>query len=678
MDSFIKGQILRSFCIKYNSCYINIYFIFAPNLSEFVMKILQKNVSLATLLNNLGLSLGVLTICRLVFYISNISYFSGLKMKELFRIFQGGLFFDLSAMMYINGLYLLMATVLFYKNNNRTYQKIMKFVFVLFNVLAVVANLMDTVYFPFTNRRTTASIFNEFKHDNNFGSVISSELVHSWYLVVIAGLLIFLLYKFYKKNPMKHMHESMHRFYLVQTLIIVLLVPCYIIAIRGGIRNRVRPISNSTANIYVKRPLEAAIVLNTPFSIFRTIGKTVYENPHYFSDEALMNKVYSPVHISHSDSSFKPLNVVVFIMESFGKEYVGELNNGLQDGEYKGYTPFLDSLIKESLTFEYSYANGRSSVDGSPSSLSSIPMLISSYFLTHYSMNKVSGIAGELKKKGYHTSYFHGAVNGSMGFEYFSKASGYDEYYGLNEYENKKDFDGVWAVWDEEFFQFFANKLNSFKQPFTSAIFSATSHHPFKIPDRYRNIYKEEGHPIHKCIRYSDNALKLFFDRVSKEPWFKNTLFVITADHTNASSNDEYKTDAGLYSVPIIFYHPGSDLKGRIPSVAQQIDIMPTVLGYLRYDKPYVAFGNDLLHTPLESRFALNYNNHVYQYFKGQYMLQFDGEKSIALYDVVSDRLLKDNLLGKIDTLSIMETELKAIVQQYVERMLSDRLTIGE
>ena len=102
---------------------------------------------------------------------------------------------------------------------------------------------------------------------------------------------------------------------------------------------------------------------------------------------------------------------------------------------------------------------------------------------------------------------------------------------------------------------------------------------------------------------------------------------------------------------------------------------MPTVLGYLGYDKPFISFGCNLLDTPDEDTWAINYNNGIYQYFKGDYMLQFDGEKTVAVYAFKSDRLLEHNLAGKVKCQSEMETMVKAIIQQYMSRMNSDMLT---
>ena len=374
---------------------------------------------------------------------------------------------------------------------------------------------------------------------------------------------------------------------------------------------------------------------------------------------------------------------MILIVESFGREYIGGYNKWLDGGKYKGYTPFVDSLMQHSQTFLYSYCNGRKSIDGMPSILSSIPMFVEPFFLTPASMNDVSGIAGELKNKGYYSAFFHGAENGSMGFQAFARKTGFIDYFGRTEYDadkrfgGNKDFDGMWAIWDEPFLQFFATKMSEFKQPFVSAVFTASSHHPYKIPEKYKDIYKEEGISIHKCIRYTDNALRLFFEKAKKQPWYNNTLFVITSDHTNLSDHAYYQTDLGGFCSPIIFFDPSGDMKpGMRNAIAQQIDIMPTVLSYLGYDRKYVAFGCDLLTTKDEDTWAVNYLNGIYQYVKGDWLLQFDGKKSKALYRFRTDLLLKDNLLSKEPKIAAdMEHQVKAIIQSYMTRMVNNQLT---
>lgn len=633
------------------------------------------------LVTNLLLSLVLFMLGRVVFLAMNYEFYGEhLTMGLLAEMFRGGLMFDLSAMVYVNALYILMMLLPWSGKEKRAYQLSAKVIFCLFNGIALVANLTDTVYFKFTGRRTTATIFQEFENEGNIGTVLGSELINHWFLVVLFGLLMWGVWKLYY-NPVTQKREGFNKvYYITQVSALLIAIPLCVVAIRGGIGKAVRPIAISNANQYINRPIEAGVVLNTPFSIIRTIGKKPFEVPDYLSEKE-MEQTFTPLHQPKGGEVFTPKNVVVFILESFGTEYVGVYNQALDEGNYKGYTPFLDSLITKSYSFDYSYGNGRKSIDGMPSVLSSIPMFVEPFFVTPAALNKVSGIAGELTgKKGYYSAFFHGAQNGSMGFQAFARATGFKDYFGKTEYNQEPayngddDFDGTWAIWDEEFFQFFCDKITSFRQPFVTAMFSATSHHPFAVPERYQGVFPKGTKPIHQCIGYTDNALRLFFEKAKKQPWFNNTLFVITADHTNQTDHSLYQTDYGVFAVPVIFYDPGAGLQGRGKGIAQQIDIMPTVLGYLGYDQPYIAFGCDLFQTPVTEQYAVNYFNGVYQYFKGDYILQFDGEKVVAVYDYKTDPLQKHNIVGRILPQKDMERELKAIIQQYMTRMNGDAL----
>ena len=409
----------------------------------------------------------------------------------------------------------------------------------------------------------------------------------------------------------------------------------------------------------------------------------MFADPGYYTQEEL-DSIYSPVHTSADSLTLRKKNVVILILESFGREYIGAYN---QDSGFKGYTPFVDSLLQRSVTFEYTYGNGRKSVDGMPSILSSIPRFIEPFFLTPASLNQVSGIAGELGKNGYYSAFFHGAENGSMGFEAFAHATGYNDYLGRTEYNQDKrfggdkDFDGMWAIWDEEFLQFYALQMSEMREPFVTTVFTASSHHPYVVPERYRNIYVDEpgdDNIMHKCIRYTDHALERFFETASQQPWYENTLFVLTADHTNLSSCPEYQTELGLVSVPILFFDPSGDLQPGIrPGIAQQIDIMPTVLNYLGYNRPYVAFGIDLFNTPADQTWLVGHNNGLYFYSQGDYVIFFTENGTLkAIYNYKDDWFMHHNLLGTTGTIEQqMERQLKAIIQSYMQRMINDELT---
>ena len=639
------------------------------------------------LLCNLAIAYVLYFLARLVYLLVNYSYFEqGLSFSSLTEILRGGLVFDTSAILVTHIPYIVLLLL-------TPWRKLARWVYVIVNALALAANLADSVYFRYTMRRTTTTVFSEFQNENNLMGVFGTEVINHWYLVLLFVALVYGIWKLYRDPGKANAGKCWWRWYPVQVVLLAALAPFVVAGIRGGFATAVRPITISNANQYVDRPTEAALVLNTPFSLYRTIGKDVFVVPDYFSDEQELEAVYSPIHNPSqtslasdssltSQTSFTRKNVVILIVESFGCEYIGALNKTLEQGRYKGYTPYVDSIIAKSVTFSHTYCNGRKSIDGMPSILSSIPMFVEPFFLTPASMNQVGGVASILGAEGYQTAFFHGAQRGSMGFQAFSRTTGFKEYYGREDYNaderfgGDEDFDGMWAIWDEPFLQYYATKMSEMKEPFMTAVFTASSHHPYAIPEQYQDQYPEEGIIIHKCIRYTDMAIGKFFEKASREPWFNNTIFVLTSDHTNLSDHAYYQTDLGGFCSPIIIYEPGN--AERQPEIqdkiAQQIDILPTLMGMLHYQKPYFAFGIDVLNTPAEDTWAVNYLNGIYQYVKQGHVLQFDGQQTKAVY-ALSDSLMQHNLVGKVPQQPQMERELKAIIQQYMDRMVNDRLT---
>lgn len=632
---------------------------------------------LLAVLWNLLLIYLVYQIARLEYYWENADYLS-----YSWDAFRGGLLFDTSAILYTNVLYVVLMLFPLHWKENKHYHLVCKWLFIIVNSIALAINFADSVYFRYTMRRTTTTVFEEFSNEGNLGSIIGMEFLSHWYLVLLFAVVVFVLWKCYA-TPSLQKKMVWWQYDITCLLSLLLFAPFCVAGMRGGFTTAVRPITLSNANQYVERPTDAALVLNTPFSLIRSIGKSVFAVPDFFNSEQELEAVYTPIHKPLSFQS-SPLsshkNIVILIVESFGREYIGALNKDLEGGKYKGYTPCVDALIAKSTAFRYSFCNGRKSIDGMPSILSSIPMFVEPFILTPSSMNDYTGLAGILGAEGYETAFFHGAQNGSMGFQAFAQKTGFQHYYGRTEYEVAKgtsDFDGTWAIWDEPFLQYYAEEMGKMKEPFMTAVFTASSHHPYHIPERYKDVYPEEGIEIHKCIRYTDMAIGKFFEAASRQPWYENTIFVLTSDHTNTSDHAFYQTDLGGFCSPIIIFEPSNPVGEILDKVAQQIDILPTILGMLGYSKPYFGFGIDVLNSPKEDTWAVNYLNGVYQYVKNGYVLQFDGQQSKALY-ALSDSLMQHNLLNTNSQLSTLtsqfETEVKAIIQQYMSRMTQDRL----
>jgi len=658
-----------------------------------------KNNIYTALVLNLSLVMMLYSLSRIGFYFFNTSFFPDMTWARMSKMLVGGLRFDLSATLYSNSLFILLLIVPLAIRFKPLYQKIVFWIFIVVNSLAFAINTIDFIYYRFTLRRTTVSVFSQFKNENNLGGLFIRFLFDYWYAFLFWLAVIFLFYFIAKKIKFDGPQiKNKIAFHVSGVVALLLCVYLFIGGARGGFRGSTRPITLSNAAAYAEVPNDINIVLNTPFALMRTAKANVIEKVNYFSSEEELNQVFTPMRTPNDTSAFQHKNVVIFILESFSKEFVGAYNKDIDGGKYKGYTPFLDSLIGISHAYQYSLANGRKSIDAMPSVICSIPSIEVPYVLSHYSGNKVNSLASLLKQENYYTAFFHGAPNGSMGFDAFAHLSGFDNYFGKTEYNNDDDFDGVWGIWDEPFLQFFAEKMNTFKQPFYTTLFTVSSHHPYNLPDGYETKFAGGPKLVHRTIQYTDYALRRFFKTASKMPWFKNTLFVITADHASAEiAVPEYNSAWGYFSIPIFFYNANENGGGIKPSIIQQIDIMPTVLGQLHYKKPYVAFGRDIFHDKTKP-FAFNYLNNLYQIFEDDYLLQFDGTKTTGLYQFKEDKFLKNNLadqlpertrkkfhpstmmssdhnLAMIDTARNMSRSLKAFIQQYNNRMVENNLT---
>ena len=449
---------------------------------------------------------------RIIFYLFNTSMFPNVGFASFIRMMRGGVMFDTSAVLYLNALYFLLYLLPLPFKFGDNYQRLLKWVFLIFNGIGLAFNYIDIIYYRFILKRTTASVFDIVGYDAGNFRLILRFFYDFWYILLIWLVTLLLLSKLYSLlKPEPSFRVKSWKYLSVSVIALILFSGLSVIGMRGGYMPSTRPISMNNAGKYVNSPEEMSLVLNTPFCILRTWGKKAFEVKHYFSSDDEINSVYNPVRDPHPTLPFKKDNVVVIILESFSREFVGALNQNLENGHYKGYTPFIDSLISRSLVFPNAFANGRKSIDAIPSITASIPALVVPYVISERSGNRINSLASLLSHEGYQTAFFHGAPNGSMGFDAFTKIAGFSQYIGKNEYGNDSGFDGTWGIWDEPFFQFFADEMNRMKEPFFTTIFSVSSHHPFIVPEQYRTRFPEEHIPLQKCIRYTDMALREFF-----------------------------------------------------------------------------------------------------------------------------------------------------------------------
>jgi len=635
-----------------------------------------KNRPVAVVFIRMAGMLLLLALTRMLLYFFNPAMFAGLSVPGLFGVFLQGLRFDLSALFIVNTPYILLQLLPFPFRSNRYYAFMCDAVFFLANLSALAANLADVVYYRFTLKRTTADIFSYLGvNRSEVTALIPSFLGDFWYIFLLFLLLLIILVMLMRKTRVKSISAGGKPLTRFLAGLAGLAVAAFIavVAIRGGFQHK--PVSLIDAGRHTEARY-TPLVLNTPFTIAKTYNKGGLSLVAYFDNEKELEKIYTPLYTpGHGEKDFRSLNVVVIILESFSAEFVGSLSREFIGGDYQGYTPFLDSLTCRSLTFT-GYANGKKSIEAVPAILSGLPSLMDdAYILSPYAGNRIASMAGLLAAKGYETAFFHGGTNGTMGFEAYAKLAGYQRYFGRTEYDNEQDFDGKWGIFDEEFLQYTSGELNRLKEPFHAVIFTLSSHHPYTIPEKYEGRFAGGPLKIQASVSYADYALKKFFHSCAAMPWFANTLFVLTADHTAESYYPYYQTGAGELSIPIIYYMQGDSLHGFRREVTQQSDILPSVMDFLHYGEAFVSFGRSVFRGGGEG-YAVAYFNGRYRMIRQDRLIHFDGSRTISLYALREDPMLENNIAGKDSLERAQEIFLKALIQQYNARVAGNRLTL--
>ena len=611
------------------------------------------------------------SLARVLFYFYNNNIIIIDSFSEFFNLCLIGLTFDTSAILYVNSLFILISLIPIKHNSRPIFQKGMFVLYFSTNIIAYVTNYVDFIYYKFSQSRLTTTVFDLLENETNKLDLMSSFIVDYWHVFLIFIISVVLWIYLYNSITFKS-NESpknfkYYGFSLFWSLIIIFIS---IVGMRGGLGNATRPINMVDAHRFVKKGIHADFVLNSPFCLIRTYKKNYFKKKNFLIDSEI-NSIVNP-RKKLNDSIYSKPNVVLIIMESFGREYIGAFNKNNEIKNYVSYTPFLDSLANKSLIFTNAFSNGRQSIEALPSILASLPSFKVPFTSSPYANQEIQSLVSVFNELDYSTSFFHGAPNGSMGFLGLSNILGFDNYFGKNEFNDNSLYDGYWGIWDEPFLGFMKDELDKFKEPFFSTFFSLTSHEPFKVPKEYKDVFPKGEVDMHQVIGYSDNALRTFFNSSKSEPWFKNTLFIITADHCNQFWYPFYREPINRFAIPIIFYHPNNSFRGENSELSQQLDIFPSIIDLVGYNKPINSWGRSLFSNKSDQPFSIHFSGTVYHFSMNEYNLVFDGEKVIGVYNV-KDYALSNNIMSDVDY-SIEERYLKAFYQDYMNRIIEGKL----
>ena len=610
-----------------------------------------KALTNSNLLKQMLFAFGILSISRLVWFVANVFWLPPIGIDEYIYAHLVGIYFDIPVVI---GLFLpVWIWVIGGHSWRDKFPAINRILFVISSMTVLIFNGIDTGYSQVTAKRSGYELFDILGDDANR---FAPYIIDNWYIILVLAAMGYFIYRWV---PIRgHYPDINFRMRPLRGLIATLTFAAIcLLGFRGGFQ--LRPLRAIDASNFVQ-PEIAPLVTSTPLQIISTWKRNGLPNfefdiqfpansaitsepktsasQHWLFDNST---ALSPFPMSRTlGGGWVQPNIVVIVVESLARDYTG-FGNGTQ------FTPYLDRLAADpnTLYFPFCYANGTKSIEMVPSIFCGMPSLMSEFYVTSaYASNKVNN-AYKLAK-GYKTAFFHGSNNGTMGFQSFLKQTGLQQYHGIDQYPSdlyQRDFDGNWGIFDEPYLQHFIrcmDTMNDGKQPVFASVFTLSSHHPYTIPKPYLNKLPGTPETVQHTIAYADIALQKFFQTAATKPWFNNTVFVITGDHTSHSDKEYFYSQSGHYEVPFLIYAPGIDIKhiNEKPNQSEELrnqqlriqqpqtftnpprnewadiintatqktlsqcDIIPTLWNLLGANNPRLGFGR--------SAFDLNYNGY--------------------------------------------------------------------
>lgn len=607
------------------------------------------------LLKLLGICLIFLFSQRLLFFLSFLNEFQDDTFLNLFKAFLTGILTDgVVIVIYLLPTWLVL---LFFNVENKIIKTVALVWFCVGFTFATLLNLVDIGYFPITKKRIGAELLDVLPE---VPTLLGGYIASYWYLVALLIAYLFFAIWVFKKQLDNFKNKSQN--FKLRTVNVLFIIVFFTIVARGGINKR--PVTPFDIPAMVEPKLQW-LASNTPFQFLHTLDNKGIKIENYF-DEVEAEKIID-FEKQFKSKSFQKKNILFIILESFCTERVGMLNPTM-----KPYTPFMDSLLLNARTYKYGVANGKSTIDALPSVLSGIPSFMEkNYCYSIYNNNNVHAISYLLEKEGYHTAFFYGGLKTTFGFENFMNINFTKNYFDQEDYDSHYENSG-WGVDDHLFLSYAAGKLKTLPQPFCASLLTLSLHHPFPVPEPYKTMLDTIKDPIKKSIKYTDLSLQLFFSKVKNEPWFKNSIVAICADHTSDGLGYLQPNPINAFSVPISFIAVGDTAFNKVQNQSiSQIDMYPTILDYLGYNKPFVSLGKSALTSQNPS--VIYGGNGIFRIFDYPYILEYNNntQKVFGFIEYNENRtftylLLDDVNKPKIDRLT---NYLKAHIQVFSHRI---------
>jgi phosphoglycerol transferase MdoB-like AlkP superfamily enzyme len=512
-----------------------------------------------------------------------------------------GIRFDLSSVAVFFSIPLLLMNLPLKLAQHRFWQRFLTWVIYIGVAVAAAVLIGDLVYFDYVKRHTTYELFLMGEGDTQLmGEMIFTTFLPYLFVLLADILVVFWLFRIIDRYPVKSFNSFWWR--TGQLILIFLLL---VTAGRGGFGDK--PVTiidafNSGNTNY------GNLVLNGVFSISHSALKGENINHHFFPDEQALQILQLDRKLTHPDFPFqkeiprppkKRLNLVIVLIESLSVKYVDSFA-----GLNYGVTPNLDQLAENGLRFINFYASGQRSVEGIQATLTGIPSIIGLPTIGIGITANYSKLGNLAADNGYDTIFVSSLKRRSFRIDAIAGSAGFKRFYGKEDIPILLDYpdpDAARWGWDYETYMFAAEQMEKSKKPFLTYILTSTTHTPYpRLPkglEKYPHHQSEEEGFLN-TVNYTDWSIKQFMDRLRKQPWFDDTIFIFTADHALAHYQSGGLKDR--FQIPLIIYAPKLFKPATIKQVGSQVDIFTTIVETLTLKGKYSSAGDSLLNQKTE------------------------------------------------------------------------------
>ncbi|WP_288954803.1 LTA synthase family protein [uncultured Polaribacter sp.] len=627
----------------------------------------------------------LIRVCLYFFSIKLIDF----SILNFIKIFAIGFFYDIGSLTYFLALYVVYLLIIPAKLHGSKLDKIItNFAYGLFLFVIIFSFLAEIPFWQEYQRR-----FNFIAVDYLLYTYEVVENIHQTFpiplLIGVIFLILFLSIRYAKhKNAYNNTFQNSDSFKakLIPSSIIITIL----ILFHFNIKNtQAEVFDNVNENELAKSGLYSFFAAYKSNELnfkdfYQTIDSsenyTILRNKITAENDSLLSDSKDIIRFTRNNGKEQKPNVIFIGLESLNARFMPSFSNN------ENWAIAIDSLANKSIFFTNLFATGTRTIRGMEAITLAIPPTPGRSIVKRKSNHNLFTIGEIFKQKGYTRTFMYG------GDGHFDNMTNYFSYNGFDIIDRKKShrintklptkrtriednevtFENAWAACDGDLYNKllkYADQQHKNKQPFFNFVMTSSNHQPYTFP---KGVINSDENTRENAIKYTDKTFKEFFEKAKTKPWFKNTVFVVMADHCCYSAG---RTEINVenHHIPAYIFNLKNEKPRQIDKLSSQIDIFPTLFGYLNWSYENKLFGKDISKMSLEEERAFVGNHRKVGLLKPNKLLILDTQKQHTTYYWNKEK----NKLTKTKTDSILLKETIAYYQSAYELFKNGGLKIA-